>query len=305
MTSDRTHAIAASTIIGSLMALIIGLVAGSSDLGAQVALMAILLVVAAGGSFIGVLLHQAGQLKRDNTALTRAATTARAAEADLRTQLRFPARDAIASIVSLSDQLLTASDRCDEAARTKLRAIRHSASEVEQTLDCLATDTARKPVATPALNTVVLLDEELATITASNKDPNRLIFDLDEARALGDPAKVRQILRTLVNLSTQSEGAQLTLQTIQRGPSATVTMSGKGAILPLAARAGLSEEPWLAAYDDGMYEAARTALGSARSMNGSVSYVQAFGVSHVLFTLPAPQIPEAQRATRASVELSA
>ncbi|KAA3640630.1 MAG: hypothetical protein DWP92_02695 [Armatimonadetes bacterium] len=288
MTTERTQALYTAAAIGCGLLFILGAFVSANGMATKGMLFAVIVALAFCGTYVIVLDRRGANAARRNAELTRANAEISRREANLRIQMRYTLRDPIAAIVGEADRLISSPEMENDERVSVLAMIRANAREVEHTLDQLARTPIGRAVTTPPISSVVLMDQELESIAASS--PSAANFDLDiaETRAWGDPSKVRQILRTLVNISTLDEGAQLTLQTAQRGASATATVSGKGAILPTATHAALSEDVHHTDSADGVRAAMATAIALAESMDGTISFVTAFGVSHVVLTLPSP-----------------
>ena len=316
MSLDRNSSFYTAAIVGCGMVFILGAFLAADSAGTRALIAGIFLALLTGGIFVLILLRRTNVLVKENALLRELSSDANAREDNLRTQLHYTLREPLAEAAGKADRLVSSPSMPHDQQQAILASIRDNAREVEQTLETLATQGSLRSVTTPRLSTVVFLDEELRSIGKANPDSDRYDFDIEQARAWGDPALVRQILRTLVNISTHDHGAQLTLQTAQRGSVATATVSGKGASLPMAARAALSEAGGPLDPEDGSVAAVRAAVNLAATMGGSISYVQAFGTSHILLTLPTPDSqtnlgaqppisPEVHEATaRADVSLS-
>ncbi len=289
MTTERTQTLYTAAAIGCGLLFILGAFVSANGMATKGMFLTLFIALAFCGTYVIVLARRSTIAARQNTEMTRASAERTRREANLHAQMRYTLRDPIAAIVGDADRLMSSPKMHLEERMSMLAMIRANAREVEQALDQLTRTPIGRGITMPPLTSVVLLDQELESIAAAS--PSSACFDLDitETRAWGDPSKVRQILRTLVNISTLDEGEQLTLQTAQRGTSATATVSGKGAILPSAAHAALSEAVDQPDSADGTGAAMRTAIGLAESMDGTISFVTAFGVSHVVLTLPAPE----------------
>lgn len=288
ITTERSQTLYTAAAIGCGLLFILGAFVSANGMATRGMFLTLFIALAFCGTYVIVLARRSTTAARRNTELTRASAETARNEANLRSQMRYTLRDPIAAIVGDADRLMSSPDMHLEERMATLEMIRANAREVEQALDRLARAPIGQAGTTPPISAVVLLDQELASIAAASPSATNFDLDITETRAWGDPSKVRQILRTLVNLSTLDEGEQLTLQTAQRGASATATVSGKGAILPSAAHAVLSEDVDQHDSTDGMRTAMRTAIELAESMDGTISFVTAFGVSHVVLTLPSP-----------------
>ncbi|MCZ7533955.1 MAG: hypothetical protein M5U23_11235 [Acidimicrobiia bacterium] len=299
--NERSQTLYTAAAIGCGLLFILGAFVSANGMATRGMFLTLFVALAFCGTYVIFLARRSTDAARRTMELTRVSADATRREANLRIQMRYTLRDPIAAIVGDADRLISSPKMSVEERMCMLEAIRANAREVEQALDRLARTPIGRAVTTPPIASVVLLDQELASIAEASLSAANFDLDIVEARAWGDPSKVRQILRTLVNISTLDEGERLTLQTAQRGASATVTVSGKGAILPSAAHAVLSEDVDEPNATDGIRTAIQTAIELAESMDGTISVVHAFGVSHVVLTLPAPDqsrylTPIAQRA---------
>jgi hypothetical protein len=289
MGSDRAHSFYTSAIVGCGMVFILGAFLATDAANTRGLLAGLFFGILSGGIYVLVLLRKTSALSRENTDLRELNSEAGARDDDLRAQLGYTLCEPLAVAAGKADELLSSPSMPYGDQQAILTSIRDNTLEVEQTLKALAAHGSLRTATTPRLSSVVLLDEELRSIGQASPNFDHYDFDIEQARAWGDPALVRQILRTLVNVSTHDDGAHLTLQTTQRCPFATAMVSGKGTILPLAARAALSDDYEFAGSDDGTFKVVRAVSNLAATMGGAISYVQAFGVSHVLLTLPASE----------------
>lgn len=276
--STRTLALGASAIAIAVFALFI---ANGVSLALTTRFM--VYVVALSGVFVIIL--RAIRIQRVNEDLAEEIDRLKAADTHLRARMHYMLRDAVGEIVAKSDDLVEAPDLPFDEQRRILMSIRATSQEIERTLADVASSHRDSDTATPHIRTTVLLGEELVSIASTSPFSDRFTLDIEETRALGDPAKVRQILRTLVNHTTLGEADDLTLQTAGRGSTATATVSGEGAILPPDALAALTERG-PEQSDSAGYRAIELARKLAESLGGSISYLQVFGVSHVVLTLP-------------------
>ncbi len=212
----------------------------------------------------------------------------RAADTHLRARMHYMLRDAVGDIVAKSDDLVATPDLPYDEQRRLLSSIRDTSHEIERTLADVASSHRDSYEIAAHIDTSILLGEELISIASTSPFSDRFEFDIERTRAFGDPAKARQILRTMVNHTTLGEADQLTLQTAQRGATATATVSGRGAILPPEALGALSDDGNQANGSAG-FQAMQSACKLAEDLGGEISYVQAFGVSHLMLTLPTPR----------------
>jgi len=291
MTRERIQTVYAAAAIAAGLLFILGAMITASDWGAKTALLLALATLLVGGGFGIYLLRKTHRLSAHISDLTDDYRQVVMRESDLRTQVGFLLREPVAALVREADVLITTSDQTTPEQQAGLTSIQSNAREIDHILVGLGDQATGGPTNTPNIATVVALDEEFFSVATHDTRTSATDFELAPARAWGDPAKVRQVLRTLVTLSTQTGGAQLTLQTAQRGGSATATVSGKGAILSDAALRALAEGYEQASdctSDDGTFEAMQAARNLATSMDGSIAFVHAFGDSHIVLTLPAP-----------------
>ena len=290
MAQERNHTRYAAAAIAAGLFFILGSLVTTSNLNTRVILGAVLATFALGGTYALLLVRRSQRMERANEQLASDFRDAVVREADLRTQVGYLLREPLASVVADADLLLSRPQTPGDQQRVLLTSIRTNAREVEEMLDDLSRAGAGD-TPSPDIASVVILDEELLSVASADPRTKSIHIDCEPSRAWGDPARVRQVLRTLVTLSTQYGGAQITVQTAQRGHVATATVSGKGAILPGHALAALSDgadadsEP---EDSDGSFEALRAARRMTERMGGTISSLYAFGESHIVLTLPAP-----------------
>jgi hypothetical protein len=222
--------------------------------------------------------------------LTTEVNRLKAADTHLRARMHYMLRDAVGDVVAKSDDLVATPDLPYDEQRRLLASIRDTSHEIERTLADVASSHRDSYEIATHIDTSILLGEEFISIASTSPFSDRFEFDIERTRAFGDPAKVRQILRTIVNQTTLGEADQLTLQTAQRGSTATATVSGHGAILPPEALRALSQsDDQDQTNDSAGFQAMQLARNLAEDLGGEISYVQAFGVSHVMLTLPTPR----------------
>ncbi len=238
-------------------------------------------------AMVAIIIRSMRSRKTNEVLLTEIAHL-KGADTHLRSRMHYMLRDAVGDIVAKADDIVATPDLPYEDQRRLLASIRDTSHEIERTLAEIATDHRSSYSAAAHIDTSILVDEELISIASTSPFSDRFDFDIERTRAWGDPAQVRQILRTLVNQTSLGEAEQLTLQTTQRGSTATATVSGYGAILSSGARTALSEDR---GTDDGSggYQAMMMARRLAEELGGDISHVHAFGMSHVVLTLPAPR----------------
>lgn len=208
------------------------------------------------------------------------------ADASLRTRMAYTLRDPLTSIVGFADHMVDSPGLAFDEQREMLIAIRTDAREVERVLSDLAEIRSGSPD-DPSIGAVVLLDQEIISIASTLTTDSILESDLVHSRAWGDSAKVRQILRTVLNAATDSGCAFITLRTEQGADRATVSISGRDDLLSIEAAAALTGNTVSEDLESNDYRALRSAYELAASMRGTIGYVQAFGISHIVVDLPA------------------
>jgi len=233
-----------------------------------------------------VIIIRSMRADKNNDDLTTEIQRLKAADTHLRARMHYMLRDAASDVVAKSDDLIETPDLPYDEQRRLLASIHTTSHEIEQTLADISSSHGDVDYTAPHIRTSVLLGEELVSIVSTSPFSNRFTLQIERTRACGDPAKVRQILRTLVNHATLGEAETLTLQTAQRGSSVTATISGNGDILPPDALSALSDRGSDRSNSPG-YRAIQLARVLAESLDGTISYLQVFGVGHVVLTLPA------------------
>lgn len=247
-------------------------------------------------AMVAIIIRSMRSRKTNEVLLTEIARL-KGADTHLRSRMHYMLRDAVGDIVAKADDVVATPDLPYEDQRRLLASIRDTSHEIERTLAEIATDHRSSYSAAAHIDTSILVGEELISIASTSPFADRFDFDIERTRAWGDPAQVRQILRTLVNQTSLGEAERLTLQTTQRGSTATATVSGYGAILSSGAHAALSEDRGTDGGSDG-YQAMMLARRLAEELGGDISHVHAFGMSHVVLTLPAPRPRPATRSVR-------
>jgi len=210
----------------------------------------------------------------------------RKADASLRTRMAYTLRDPLTSIVGFADHMVDSPGLAFDEQREMLLAIRTDAREVEMALSDLA-DIDPNATDDAAIEGVVILDEEIASVASTIRTEAIFESDLAKSRAWGDSAKVRQVLRTVLHAATDSGCAYITLQTAERSGRATASISGRDDLLSIEAIAALTGNTVAEDLASDGYRALRTAYEIAASMDGSIGYAQAFGISHIVLELPA------------------
>lgn len=250
-------------------------------------------LVMAGGAIAFVVLgvFTARVVKRNESLLAEKITMAsqidqmRTADSSLRARMAYTLRDPLTSIVGFADHMVSSPDLAFDEQREMLVAIRSDALEVERALSDLAEVDVTGPDG-PPIDAVVLLDEEIDSIASTIITDAIFQSDLTPARAWGDSAKVRQILRTVLNAATSSGCAYITLKTAERAHRVTASISGRDDLLNAQAVAALTGNTVSEDLASGAYRALRSANELAASMDGTIGYAQAFGISHIVLDLP-------------------
>ena len=289
MTNSNTHvSVSTKTLITAASIFGVAVVAAFLANGVSIGLTATFTLYIVGMSAILAIIIRSMRAKKSNANLSTEIDRLKAADTHLRARMHYMMRDAVGDIVAKSDDLVATPDLPYDEQRRLLSSIRDTTHEIERTLADIASSHRDDYSTMPHIHTSILLGEELISIASTSPFSDRFEFDIERTRAWGDPAQVRQILRTLVNHTTLGEAEQLTLQTAQRGSSATATVSGHGAILPPETLAALSDDRSQNTGGPG-FEAMELARHLAEELGGEISHVQAFGVSHVMLTLPTPR----------------
>jgi hypothetical protein len=209
----------------------------------------------------------------------------RDADISLRTRMAYTLRDPLTSIVGFSDHMVDSPDLPFDEQREMLVAIRADALEVERALSDLANVDGASSDG-PSISAVVLLDEEIGSIASTIITDAIFESDLTSTKAWGDSAKVRQILRTVLNAATDSGCAYITLKTAVQSGRATASISGRDDLLNIEAVAALTGNTVSEDLGSDAYQSLRSAYEIAASMDGSIGYAQAFGISHIVIDLP-------------------
>lgn len=207
------------------------------------------------------------------------------ADTSLRTRMAYTLRDPLTSIVGFADHMVNSPDLAFDEQREMLIAIRADALEVERALSDLAAVEVGDDHG-PPLDGIVLLDVETESIASTIITDAIFESDLTQTRAWGDSAKVRQILRTVLHAATDSGCGYITLKTTERAGRATASISGRDELLSIEAVAALTGNTVAEDLHTDTYRALRSAYELAGSMDGSIGYAEAFGISHIVIDLP-------------------
>jgi hypothetical protein len=286
MQPDRTlPAIWIVTAIAGGVLLALGGIATTSSTTSRFVMAAEAIGFAALGVFAMVAVHGRDTLSVENDRLSSQIDELRTADRSLRTRMAYTLRDPLTSIVGFADHMVNSPDLAFDEQREMLMAIRTDAREVERTLSDLA-EVQHRNAEDPSIEAVVLLDQEIASIASTITTDATFESDLTRCRAWGDSAKVRQILRTVLAAAVESGCAYITLETAERPNRATASISGRDDLLNMEAIAALTGNTVSEDLDSDDYRALRSAYELAASMNGSIGYVEAFGISHIVVELP-------------------
>lgn len=250
-------------------------------------------LVMAGGALAFVILgvYTASVVRRRNALIIEQASLhgtieqMQLADTSLRTRMAYTLRDPLTSIVGFSDHMVNSPDLAFDEQREMLVAIRADALEVERALSDLA-EVDQAPTDGSPIQGVVLLDDELRSIASTIITDAVFETDCAPTRAWGDSAKVRQMLRTVLNAATDSGCAYITLHSAEQAGRATASISGRDDLLNVEAVAALTGNTVSEDLASDAYRALRSAYELAASMGGSIGYAQAFGISHIVIDLP-------------------
>ena len=273
------------TAVAAAMLLALGGITTTSSATSQFVIATGAIAFATLGIYTAMAVHARDVLAAENGQLHSQIDELRTTDASLRTRMTYTLRDPLASIVGFADHMVNSPDLAFDEQRELLVAIRTNAREVERTLSELA-ETEEQTSNDPSIEAVVLLDEELASIASTIITDATFESDLSRSRAWGDSAKVRQILRTVLNSATDSGCAYITLRTAERSDRATATISGRDDLLSSEAIAALTGNTVTEDLDSDNYRALRSAFELAASLEGNIGYAQAFGISHIVIELP-------------------
>jgi hypothetical protein len=272
-------------VIGGLLFIMGGIIASMTPNDRAVLAAAAAAFAALGGFTVATVVRH-NRIVAENDILVDELAQATRSDIALRTRMTHTVREPLAIIVGLADRL-TEEDHTisTDERRAMTREMRANAREVEQALADLGNEGAVSPKRT--VEGIVLLDEELRSVSSSLVTTTTFDGWLEPTRAWGDTAQVRQVLRTLVSHAAKQGCDTLTLKTARNGERAQATISGRGAILSEAGMAALTGNATRADLDDGDYHALRDAHDLAASMEGALGHAEALGVTHLILELPA------------------
>lgn len=286
MRHDRTAPTAwIATAVAGAVLFIVGAVVTTVATTPRLVMAAGVVAIAAIGVYAAVVTRRNAILTDEQQGLRTEIEALLSADASLRTRMAYTLRDPLTSIVGFSDHMVNSPDLAFDEQREMLLAIRTDAIEVERTLSDLAAVEVG-PREDQSIEGVVLLDQEIASIASAITTEAIFESDLSRSRAWGDSAKVRQILRTILSAATDSGCAYISLRTAERPDRATASVSGRDDLLTADAVAALTGNTVAEDRESDTYRALRSANELAASMDGSIGYAQAFGLSHIVIDLP-------------------
>lgn len=289
-------------IVGGLLFILGGIVTAMSPNDRAVLIAAGTAFLVLGAYTVAIVVRHNRSIRTTDT-LEDAVTDARREDRALRSRMAYSVRDPLALIVSMTDRLVEQDDLTADQRRAMLVEVRTNAREAEQVIADIAGDDA--VIADQAVEGVVLLHEELRSVASATISDITFESELDTARAWGDAARVRQILRTVLNVARTSTCDTIALKTAKQGDRAVATISGRCQLLPADGIAAITGN---AVFEDASRQgfiALSQAHALAVGMGGTIGYAQAMGVSHIVVDLPAApdriglNVP--QRPTRATI----
>ncbi|MCL1594357.1 MAG: hypothetical protein M3132_08410 [Actinomycetia bacterium] len=271
---------------GGVLFILGGLLATRSQ-GTQITLIATGAALAILGLYALALTKKNSDLATRSQNLESELEQQRLVDESLRVRMAYTLRDPLTSIVGLADRMSEDAEMPFDQRREIVIAIRDDAREVEKILADLAYRSRDHNLSTTRIEGVVLLDEEVRSVASTIHAGVQFESDLAPARAWGDSARVRQILRTVLKAARDSGCAFITLRTEQRPTSAVVTISGRDDLASVEAIAALTGNTVSTDAENEDFIALKGAHELAASMGGTIGYAQAFGMSHIVIDLPA------------------
>lgn len=206
---------------------------------------------------------------------------ARSADTGLRSRLGFTLRDPLTTVVGLADRMLSVPDLPIDERQVLLTEIRNNAREVEKVLADLAVEPNNATRQLRAAG-IVLIDDEVRSIVSTLGGTASFSVDLRPTRAWGDSALVRQVLRSLIGVAASGGCEHLDLVTEERGKKATITISGRTALLTAEGAAALTGNAEAADANDDAFVALKEARDLAIAMGGTIGYAEALGKHHIV-----------------------
>lgn len=275
-------------IIGGLLFLMGGIITSMTPNDRAVLAATAVAFVALGAYTVATVIRY-NRVVAENDTLVDATAQATRSDIALRTRMTHTVREPLAIIVGLADRLSEEEHGIStDERRAMTREMRANAREVEQALADLGNDGTVTPKRT--VEGIVLLDEELRSVSSSLVTDTTFEGWLEPTRAWGDTAQVRQVLRTLVSHAASHGCDTLALKTARIGDRAQATISGRCTILSAAGIAALTGNATHTDLDNADYRTLRDAHDLAASMGGTLGYAEAMGMTHLILELPsAPQ----------------
>ena len=288
-------------ILGGLL-FILGGVLTTMSASARWSLLGTALAFAGLGVYTLHVLRIANQRRDDIERLNADVDRLVVADASLRNRMVSTMSDPLTGIINLVDSMISEPTMETPDRVVILEQIRDSAREVDGVLADLATWSNDASVAEP-VGAVVSLDREARSVIASAHKNAPYSSDLQPAHAVADSAKVRQIIRTILNAAETAHCEQVTVKTGERSSQAMITISAHGHLLPIEGIAALTGNAEAGDADRATYIALRDANTMAAEMGGTIGYTEVFGMSHVVLELDrAPVDSEAEGAETARRE---
>ena len=270
-------------ILGGLL-FILGGVLTTMSASARWSLLGTALAFAGLGVYTLHVLRVANQ-RRDDIELLRAEVDRRAvADASLRNRMASTMSEPLTGIITFVDRMIAEPAMETPDRVVVLEQIRDSAREVEGVLADLATEPA-EPGDTDPGQSIVSLDREARSVIASADKSAPYSSDLQPSHAVADSAKVRQIIRTILNAAETAQCEQVTVKTGERSSQAMITISAHGHLLPIEGIAALTGNAEADDAGHATYIALRDAHTMAADMGGTIGYTEVFGMSHVVLEL--------------------
>ena len=286
MTDHRTAppAFVIFAIAGGLLFLLGGIVTAMTPNDRAILVAAALAFVALGAYTVTMVLRY-NRLVIENSERRETETRLRRADTALRSRMTHTVREPLSICVGLADRLAEQHDVSTDERRSIMRELRASAREVELALADIASD--GRAQATRSVEGVVLLDEELRSVASAITTETAFESWLDPARAWGDSAKVRQVLRTLVSHAASEGRGTVVLKTTHIADRVQATISGRRDLLAPPGIAALTGNTTSTDIDDEVYVTLHEAHDVITTMGGTLGYAEALGVSHIVLELPA------------------
>jgi|GEM_PF-2223110 len=233
------------------------------------------------GAFAVYIISRANRYARLIDELEAQASQLREANLGLRSRVVFTLRSPLSAIVGHSDRMINTPDLGLQRRIALLEEIRDNAREVDGVLADLG-DVHNEETNDPRSEGVVLLDQEVRSVVSTAGHGQRIVQILEPTRAWADPALVRQIVRAILDASSETGCSEVTVRTEERADRATVTFSSSDDILPVEGKAALTGNPQESDFANTTFAALKRAYDSAASMGGAVACTDALGTDHLI-----------------------